>query len=254
MNEHRIIPCLLLDGSRFVKTVQFANPIYVGDPVNVLSLFNSFEVDEVVLLDISGARERRPTSSALLRELAAECFIPLAYGGGLSSLDQMAAVFSAGYEKVVLNTLLAREPSTVSSACEHFGSQAVVASIDVRGESPRDWAVHVAAGGEPTGYSPVEWAERAEALGVGEILLTSVAREGTMRGFDLELCSAVADAVSIPVIAHGGAGRRKQLAEPVSRSGASAVAAGSLFVFQGPNRGVLINYPSRTQVERLVGG
>lgn len=252
-SAHRIIPCLLLVGDRFVKTTTFSDPAYVGDPVNVLSIFNSFEVDEIMLLDIGAAHTRRPTDPLTLQNLAAECFIPLSYGGGLARIDQMEQVFAAGFEKVVLNTVLATDPTQVVAAARLFGSQAITASVDVRGSDPGSWEVHVQGGVGATGMGPVEWARRAEELGVGEILLTSIDREGTMSGFDLELCRLVSDAVGVPVVAHGGAGRRKQLAEPVQRSGASAVAAGSLFVYQGPNRGVLINYPSRSQVERLVG-
>lgn len=249
---HRVIPCLLVDGDRFVKTRRFADAEYVGDPVNVLSIFNSFEVDEIVILDIAAARTRDPTDTGTLRLYATECFIPLAYGGGMTSLTQMEQVFAAGYEKVVLNTVLRSDPAVVEAAAGHFGSQAITASIDVRGGDSGSWQVCVRGGSEPTGSHPVEWARRAEELGAGEILLTSVDREGTMSGFDLELCAAVSQAVDVPVIAHGGAGKRKHLADPIRHSGASAVGAGSLFVFQGLGRGVLINYPNRSQIERLV--
>lgn len=247
----RVIPCLLLEGDRLVKTQRFAEPAYVGDPVNVLSIFNSFEVDEIVLLDIGAARARTPTPIAQLRHYAEECFIPLGYGGGLSTLAEVEAVLAAGYEKVVLNTALDRHPELVSEASRVFGAQAVVASIDVVGGV--GGAVRTEGSTHDVGADPVAWARRAEELGAGELLITSVDREGTMEGFDLELVAAVAAAVGIPVIAHGGAGRRKQLAEPITSASASAVAAGSLFVYQGTNRGVLINYPTRPQLERLMG-
>ncbi len=250
MNPGRVIPCLLLSGDRLVKTTQFGAPVYVGDPVNVLSLFNAFEVDEMFLLDIGAATSRTPTPGLLLRSFAEECFIPLAYGGGLSTLDQMEAVFNAGYEKVVLNTVVAEQPELVREAARIFGSQAVVVAIDVatHGERRR---VLVRGGGQDVGHDPVAWSRQAEELGAGEILLTSIDREGTMEGFDLDLVGEVAGSVGIPVVAHGGAGRRKDLAGPLT-SGASAVAAGSLFVYQGVSRGVLINYPTRTQLIRLL--
>ncbi len=247
----RIIPCLLLDGEALVKTTGFADPVYVGDPVNVLSIFNSFEVDEIVLLDIGAARRRTPAPDALLAHLAEECFIPLAYGGGLTTVEQMGRVLQIGFEKVVLNTVLRDAPTVVEEAVGRFGSQAVVASIDVRG-SGDDAAVFVQGASQSVGEDPVAWARRAEALGVGEVLLTSVDREGTMGGFDLDLVARVTAAVSVPVIAHGGAGKRAQLALPLHEAGASAVAAGSLFVFQGSQRGVLINYPTRPQIVRLI--
>jgi cyclase len=186
----------------------------------------------------------------LLQHYAEECFIPLAYGGGLTSMEQIGGVFRSGYEKVVVNSLLADRPSVVESAANRYGSQAVVASIDVRGgRDARKVVVH--GNSEVVADSPAGWARRAVDLGVGEILVTSVDSEGTGAGFDLELVAEVADAVDVPVIAHGGAGRRADLALPVLESGASAVAAGSLFVFQGRERGVLINYPRRSQIERL---
>jgi imidazole glycerol-phosphate synthase subunit HisF len=249
--EPRVIPCLLLDGGALVKTQRFADPTYVGDPVNVLSIFNDFEVDEIVLLDIAAARSRRPSSVAVLKELAEECFIPLAYGGGLTSLEDMEATLRVGIEKVSLNSVLHDDPDVVSAAAARFGSQAVVGSIDVRRIDGRPRAV-VHGGTTDTGSDAVAWARRAADLGVGEILLTSVDHEGTMEGYDLDLITEVAAAVTVPVIAHGGAGKRRHLATPVRDSGAAAVAAGSLFVFQGSRRGVLINYPTRAQITALL--
>ena len=250
--EPRVIPVLLLEDGRFVKTTQFSTPVYVGDPVNVLSIFNEFVVDEIVILDIRGANSRQPNSFHHLRSFAEECFIPLAYGGGLTTVAQFAELFHAGYEKAVVNTLLFDNPAEVEAAARRFGSQAVVASIDVRG-GPGERRVVVRGGTEVVSDSPADWARQAVDLGVGEVLVTSIDREGTGRGFDLSLVSEVADAVSVPVIAHGGAGRRSELASPVRESGASSVAAGSLFVFQGQDRGVLINYPSRSYVRKLLG-
>jgi cyclase len=249
--EPRVIPCLLLDGGGLVKTTRFADPVYVGDPVNVLSIFNDFEVDELVLLDISAARSRRPSPVALLAQLAEECFIPLAYGGGLTTLAEMEGRLRMGAEKVVLNSVLADDPAVVEAAAARFGSQAVIASIDVR---RRDGATEVVAHGGQTVVAGdvVAWAQRAEQLGVGEILLTAVDREGTMQGYDIELVRSVAAAVQVPVIAHGGAGKRRHLGDAVREGGAAAAAAGSLFVFQGSSRGVLINYPSRAQITALM--
>lgn len=250
MHGPRVIPCLLLDGGQLVKTRRFAEPAYVGDPVNVLSIFNSFEVDEIVLLDIAAAGSGVPARPEDLARYAEECFIPLAYGGGLADLEAIERTFSIGYEKVVLNSVLADDPEVVTKTAEVFGTQAVVAAVDVRGGDGA-WTVHTHGGSRSTGQGPVPWARRAEDLGAGEILVTSVDREGTMSGFDLDLVEAVAAAVSVPVIAHGGAGRRTHLAGPLEH-GASAVAAGSLFVFQGAARGVLVNYPTRPQLIRLL--
>jgi cyclase len=247
----RVIPCLLLSGSQLVKTRRFQEPVYVGDPVNVLSIFNDFEVDEIMLLDIGGARRRAPADVDQLRQYAEECFIPLAYGGGLTNLDEMQAVLAAGYEKVIVNTLLAEAPEVVREATNMFGSQAVVASIDVRGLNGRRSA-WVRGGTQDTGADPAQWAMRAAKLGVGEIILTSIDAEGTMEGYDLPLIQEVTEVVEVPVIAHGGAGRRAELGRPVREAGASAVAAGSLFVFQRSRESVVINYPSRRQIEQLL--
>jgi cyclase len=248
--EPRVIPVLLIADGRFVKTRRFGDPVYVGDPVNVLSIFNEFEVDEIITLDISAAKSRVPQPFDLLKNYAEECFIPLAYGGGLTSLEQIGEVFRAGYEKAVVNSLLADQPDIVESAANRYGSQAIVASIDVRGgRDERTVVVH--GNRDVVGNSPTGWARRAVDLGVGEILVTSVDREGTGVGFDLELIAEITEAVGVPVIAHGGAGRRAELALPVLECGASAVAAGSLFVFQSRDGGVLINYPSRPEIERL---
>lgn len=249
--EPRVIPCLLLHGDGLVKTVQFSDPVYLGDPVNVLSIFNDFEVDEIVLLNIAAAQSREPTPLPQLRHYAEECFIPLAYGGGLTTVDQMDAVLRVGVEKVVVNSLLADQPEIVREAARRLGSQAVVASIDVRATTS-GWDVAVHGGRTVLGIDPVAWAGMAEDLGVGELLVTSIDREGTMSGFDLDLIGAITARVGIPVIAHGGAGKRRHLADPVLRAGASAVAAGSLFVYQGPRRGVLINYPPRAQIVALM--
>ena len=250
MEAPRVIPCLLLSGDRLVKTSGFAQPQYVGDPVNVLNIFNSFEVDELFLLDIDGARRRSPSEVDSLRHFAEECFIPLAFGGGLTNIGQVESILACGYEKVVLGTAVADDPGLIEAAAQQFGSQAIVVAIDVAGSgAERD--VVVRGGTVAVGSSPEAWARRVESLGAGEILLTSVDREGTMSGFDLDLIEAVAGSVNVPVVAHGGAARRKDLPDPIRR-GASAVAAGSLFVFQGSGRGVLINYPTRAQLERLM--
>ena len=249
--EPRIIPTLLLDRGQLVKTRRFADPVYVGDALNVLSIFNDYEVDEIVLLDIGGAHRRTSADHAELRRYAEECFIPLAYGGGLTSEKAVADILAVGYEKVVLNSVLHDDPSVVAAAADRFGAQAIVAGIDVR-RTDTGTTVFVHGGRTAVSHDPAAWARQAVELGAGEILLTSIDREGTYEGFDLELVASVTSAVDVPVIAHGGAAKRKQLGDPIHEANAAAVAAGSLFVFQGQDRGVLVNYPSRIQIERLV--
>jgi cyclase len=247
----RVIPCLLVDDEAMVKTTRFGEPRYLGDPVNVINLFNRFEVDEIVLLEIGATVRGSAPPFELIEELASECWVPLAYGGGIRTMDQVRTVFGLGVEKVVLGTAAHENPGLITSAADVFGSQAVVVSVDARRDDAGGYGVYVRSGGMPVGSDAVQWAQRAEGLGAGEILLNSIDRDGTMEGYDLDLIAPVSKAVSIPVVACGGAGERADLPIPVQRAGASAVAAGSLFVFQGRERGVLINFPEREQLEAL---
>lgn len=245
----RVIPCLLLDGEAFVKTVRFAEPRYLGDPVNIINLFNRFEVDEICLLDIAATREEREPDYELIHELADECWVPLAYGGGIRSVDAVRRVLAAGIEKVVIGTAAWERPGLVTEASQRFGAQAIVASVDVR-RVDGVAGVWVRNASIPTGADPAAYATRMESLGAGELLLNAVDRDGTMAGYDLELIREVSAAVGVPVIACGGAATRDDLVGPIS-AGASAVAAGSLFVFQGASRAVLVNFPERQQIEAL---
>jgi imidazoleglycerol phosphate synthase cyclase subunit len=243
----RIIPALLLQDGRLVKTRQFADPTYVGDPVNVLSIFNDFEVDEISLLDISGARSRTPTSVELLHRLSTECFVPLSYGGGIQTAEQARAIIACGFEKVVLNTLLLERPDEVRRIVSALGSQAVVGALDVRRTSD-GYRIYARGGSASDGLSIEQWAAQAREVSVGEVLVTSIDREGTREGIDLGLVSLVTSLVDVPVIAHGGAGDRADLVAPIREAAASAVAAGSQFVFQNGRESVLINYPSRDEI------
>lgn len=245
----RVIPALLLEGDRLVKTRQFSDPSYIGDPINVINIFNSFEVDEILLLDIAATPKEASPQFALLSEVASECFIPLGYGGGLASVDDVARVLSIGFEKVVLNSAVPRKPGLVTAVAERFGSQAVIVSVDARRQSD-GWSVFTEGGQTGIRREPEEYSAWVAGLGAGEILVTAIERDGTMAGYDLDLIERVADAVEVPVIASGGAGSRTQLADPVG-VGASAVAAGSLFVYSAPGGGVLINFPSASQLRSV---
>lgn len=243
MLNHRVIPCLLLDNGKLVKTKKFKNGAYVGDPINAIRIFNEKEVDELVLLDIRASLEKREPTYGLLKEIASECFMPLAYGGGITTIDQIRTLLRLGIEKIILNTSLFRDHSFVRDAVAKFGSQAVMASIDVRRKLFGRREVMTLAGTESTGLDPVEAARRAEELGVGEILLTSIDAEGSMSGYDIDLLAKVSQSVSVPVIASGGAGSLEDFRSAVRDGHASAVSAGSMFVFYGPHRAVLITYP-----------
>ena len=252
MLQKRAIPCLLLKERGLVKTVRFRDPAYLGDPINIVRLFNDKEADELILLDISAARTRARPQFEYLANLASECFMPLCYGGGVSDIEDIRKLLSIGIEKISINTAGLEAPDLISRAADSFGSQAIVGSIDVG----RDWLgrrrVMVAGGRKATRLEPEAAAALLEARGAGEILLNSIERDGTMQGYDLDLIGRVARAVNVPVVACGGAGNITHLAEAVG-AGASAAAAGSLFVYQGPHRAVLISYPSDIQLRQVFG-
>ena len=250
--QSRVIPVLLLSGERFVKTLRFEDPRYVGDPVNVLSIFNDFEVDEIMLLDIDAAGRRSAIQFDSLQHLASECFVPLAYGGGIERVEDAEKLIRIGFEKVVFNTALIENPDMVREVVRSLGSQAVIGAIDVRAEGD-EYDVFTRSGTVDTALGLDEWIERARDVGVGEVLVTSIDREGTRVGFDLHITKHISDALSVPVIAHGGAGTREHLADPILVSGAEAVAAGSQFVMQGGRDSILINYPTPAELAGLFG-
>ena len=225
----------------------------MGDPINAVRIFNEKEVDELVVLDIAATIEQRPPNLQLISEMASECFMPLAYGGGIRSLEHLQSIFSLGVEKVVINSEAAARPAFVQDAARKFGSQSVIVSIDVKRKWFGGYEIRTRAGRQGTGLDPVRFVCDMESAGAGEIFLNSIDRDGTMRGYDLDLIRAVSRAVSIPVIACGGAGTLADFAAAVTQGGASAVAAGSMFVFHGKHRAVLINYPSRRALEATFG-
>ena len=243
MLRTRVIPTLLLRNESLVKTKQFSKYVYVGDPANTVRIFNELEVDELIFLDITATVEKRSPNLKVLSEIAEECFMPLAYGGGIKSLDDAKAVFDIGFEKISLNSEIMHNPNLISEIAKHYGSQAVITSIDVKKSFFGKNFVRCVRSKSKINFTPVEWAKELERLGAGEILLTSVDREGTWEGFDLDLVKQVADAVDIPVIAHGGAGSITHINDVVNKANASAVALGSMIVFQKKGMGVLVNFP-----------
>ena len=247
MYRARVIPCLLLRGQGLVKTVRFTQPTYIGDPINAVKIFNDREVDELAFLDITATREHRDPSFDQVRDIASECFMPVCYGGGIRTVDHARRLFSLGVEKVLINTAAAESPGLVTEIANDFGSQSVMVGVDVK----RDWLgrqrVFVRCGRTSTGRAPVPYAREMADRGAGEVMLNAIDRDGTMAGFDLDLIREVSGAMSIPLVACGGAGSLADLSAAVA-AGASAVAAGSLFVFAGPRRAVLINYPSAAEL------
>ncbi len=251
MIRPRVIPALLLKGQGLVKTVKFKDPKYLGDPINIVRIFNDKEVDELIFLDITATNEKRRPPFEALSKITSECFMPLGYGGGIRSLEDVRTLLGLGVEKVILNTAAVEMPELVTEAAAYAGSQAVVISIDVKRSLLGKYEVFTHSGLQGTGLDVVRHAQEMERRGAGELFVNSIDRDGTMQGYDLDLVRRVAQAVNIPVVACGGAGKVEHLAEAI-RAGASAAAAGSMFVFQGPLRGVLISYPSQEELRRVL--
>jgi cyclase len=246
----RVIPILLIDGRRLVKTVRFGDARYVGDPINAVRIFNRKEVDELILIDISAPAAERGPQLDFIQEIVSEAFMPVCYGGGVRTLAQMEKLFSLGVEKVSLGAATAELPGLIGQATAAFGSQSVVACVDFKRRLLGGPTVVTQRGARDLKRSPAEMARAAQDAGAGEIFLQSVDRDGTFGGYDLAVVQQVAAAVSVPVIACGGARDFDDLAAAIGH-GASAAAAGSLFVFQGKLRAVLISYPAREQLAKL---
>lgn len=252
MLKTRIIPCLQLIGDSLVKTVKFKNPDYIGDPVNTVRIFNELEVDELCFLDIRASAEDREPPIEILQQISNECFMPLSYGGGLKDFETAVRIMSIGFEKVVVNTHAYHKLDLVSRLSAHFGAQAVVGSIDVKKNLWGKYQVFIKDGTQKIEDDVVEWAKKLESAGAGEILITSMDREGTWSGFDIELTKKVADAVSVPVIANGGAGSIDHIAEVIKKGKASAVCLGSMVVYQQKGMGVLVNFPDKNRLDLAI--
>jgi imidazole glycerol-phosphate synthase subunit HisF len=244
----RIIPVLLIKGDGLVKSVQFKNHKYVGDPINAVKIFNDKEVDELAILDITATARGKGPDIKKIAEIASEAFMPLSYGGGITSLDQVKEVMRNGIEKVVLNKSAHERPGLITEISNAFGAQAMVVSIDVKKNLWGKYKVFIDNGTKNTGLDPVDFAKQCEERGAGEILLNSIERDGTYKGYDINLLQMVAGAVNIPIVACGGAGSLEDFKAAVKEGKASAVSAGSMFVFQRPHNAVLISYPTQKQL------
>ena len=251
MLRPRIIPCLLLSKGGLVKTVGFEKPKYVGDPLNAVRIFNEKEVDELMVVDIDATRERREPDYALIRNLAAECRMPLTWGGGVHSVEQFERLISLGVEKVAISAAAVADPSLIGRAAARVGRQSVAVVLDTR-KKGSSHEVFTHNGSKATGLDAVAFARTVEAAGAGEIVLNSIDRDGQMKGYDLELVRQVRAAVNLPMTVLGGAGSLADIGALVREFGTVGAAAGSLFVFKGVYRAVLINYPSRADKDTLV--
>lgn len=248
MFRPRIIPVLLLKDRALVKSIRFKKHRYIGDPLNAAKIFNDLKADELIILDIEASRKGRLISLDFVKNVGEEASMPFAVGGGIRSIDDIQAVLKAGAEKVVINTQAGRDPDFIRQASERFGSTTIVVCIDVRKKLFRGHRTWVLNGTRPTRFDPVSFAQLMEENGAGELILQSIERDGTMDGYDIDLIRSVSTSVGLPVVALGGAGDRQHLIDAHKQAHASALAAGSLFVYQSRKRGVLVNYPGRDEL------
>ena len=251
MNIPRIIPVLLLKNAGLYKTVKFKDPKYIGDPLNAVKIFNEKEVDELLFIDITATIENRRPPIKFLSEIASECFMPLCYGGGIATIGDIKSIINAGVEKVSINSYAVKNPRFIKEISDIYGSSTIVVSIDVKKSFLGKYEVHIHGGKVNTKLDPVNFAVQMAEAGAGELLLNSIDRDGTMTGYDQDLIKKVSLSVDIPVIACGGAGKLADFSGVVNNAGASAVAAGSMFVFHGKHKAVLINYPSQNELKEL---
>lgn len=248
----RVIPSLLLRNGGLVKGSRFKDHKYVGDPINAVKIFNEKEVDELVFLDIGATQNGTGPNFELLADIASQAFMPFGYGGGITSIEQIEKLFKLGVEKVILNTAAYDNEALISAASKMAGAQSIVVSIDVKKSAFGAYNVFTNSGSKKTKWNPVDFARHVEQLGAGEILLCSMDREGTAKGYDTKLIENVADAVDIPVVALGGARNIQDFGQAVS-AGASAVSAGDMFTFHGKFKAVLITYPPYDELQDVLG-
>lgn len=249
MFRPRVIPCLLLKNLGLVKSVKFKNYTYIGDPINAVKIFNAKRADELVFLDILATKEKRLINTELLKKIADESNMPFGVGGGIKTLSDIRSLLNSGAEKVIINSGAVSRPEFIKEASEEFGSSTIVVSIDAKkrflGEG---YQVYINNAKIKTKYSPVEFSQIADQYGAGEIIINSIDNDGLMGGYDIELIKSVSLAVSVPVVALGGASNYSDFTSAVHDGQASAVSAGSLFVFHGPRRAVLISFPTAQEM------
>ena len=244
MPRARIIPCLLVRGGGLVKTRRFEDDKYVGDPINAVRIFNEKEADELIVLDIDATVEGREPDYAMIENLAAECRMPLCYGGGVSSAEQAKRIMELGVEKVALSAAAIARPELISDIAAQVGNQSIVVVLDVKKKMLGGYRAFTRNGRVDAKISPVDFARQAEALGAGEIVLNAIDHDGMMGGYDLAIATQIREATQLPLTLLGGAGSFAHLEEAVRKLGTIGLAAGSFFVFKGQYRAVLINYPS----------
>lgn len=248
----RIIPCLLVKNKGLVKTVNFKDPKYVGDPINAVRIFNEKQVDELMVLDIDATAKKRDPDYIMIEKLAAECRMPLAYGGGINSVEQAQQIFSLGVEKVCLSSAVIDNPRLVTHIAHKVGSQSVVVVLDVKKKFFGGYEVYVNNAKVNTKKNPVQFAKQMQESGAGEIVINSIDNDGLMKGYDFEMIDRIREVINLPLTVLGGAGSIDDIGKLINRYGIIGAAAGSLFVFKGVYKAVLINYPSHQEKSELV--
>lgn len=249
----RIIPCLLVQKRGLVKTTKFNAPKYIGDPINAVKIFNEKEVDELIVIDIDATTDKREPDYKMIENLAAECRMPICYGGGIKTVEQAQRIFSLGVEKIAISSIAIENPTLVSQLAAKVGNQSVVVVLDVKKKIiTNKYEVCTHNGTKSTGKDPVTFAKEMQNLGAGEIVVNSIDNDGVMKGYDMTLIGMIRDAISIPITVIGGAGSLDDMGKIIDKYGIIGVAAGSLFVFKGKFRAVLINYPTLTEKNALI--
>ena len=251
MLRPRIIPCLLVHENGLVKTVNFKNPKYVGDPINAVRIFNEKEVDELAIFDIDATVLGKEPNYNLIERLASQSMMPLCYGGGVKTVEQAQRIFSLGIEKIALSSAVLHDPNLITQIANHVGSQSVIVVLDVKKKLLGGYEVYTHNGKKPTGINPMKFVEEAQRLGAGEIVINSIDKDGVMKGYDLDLIEKVREKITLPMTVLGGAGSLNDIEKIIKRYGVIGIAAGSLFVFKGPYKAVLINYPYREEKNKL---
>ena len=248
MFRPRIIPVLLLKNQTLVKSKAFKDYRYIGDPINAVKIFNDLKADELVFLDILATKENRCISLDFVKNVGEEANMPFAVGGGIRSIGQIREIIHTGAEKVIINSYAAQNPDFIREASETFGSSTIVVCIDVKKKFFGDMKTWIKNGSESTGYSPVDFAQLMQEKGAGEIIIQSIDKDGSMNGYDIDLINKISHALTIPIVALGGAGNMSHLKEAYLEGNANGLAAGSMFVYHGPINGVLINYPEKSEL------
>jgi cyclase len=252
MFRPRVIPVLLLRNLGLVKSIKFKDYRYIGDPINAVKIFNDLKADELVFLDINASNEKRKISLDFVRKVGDECNMPFSVGGGIRTIEDIREILNSGAEKVVINSAAAENPEFVRIASEEFGSSTIVVCIDVKKKLLGNNVVCIYSGSKMTTLDPVTYAKTISEKGAGEIIIQNISSDGMMQGYDINLISEISNSVTIPVIACSGAGNLEDLKSAIVKGNASAAAAGSLFVYFGPRRAVLINYPSQDELKELL--